>query len=62
MRSPTQDKILSIIGDGKPKSSREIQSSSGLSKKSVENALSRMCKKGLVFRTEANTRARENAF
>ena len=31
VRSPTQEKILSIIGDGKPWSSREIISSSGLS-------------------------------
>ena len=62
MRSPTQERILSIIGNGKPKSSREIISSSGFTRKSIENALSRMWKSGLVLRTDKPFRENERVF
>ena len=48
---PSQELILSALGDHNPKSSRQVIEATGLSRSSVYNALHLCWKRGLVLRT-----------
>ncbi|MBD3172732.1 hypothetical protein GF326_09690 [Candidatus Bathyarchaeota archaeon] len=49
---PTQDKILAVLSDGEPRTSRQILMLTNLSKPSVWGALKRCWKNGYVLRSE----------
>jgi len=48
----TERAILSVLSDGKPRSQRDLVRETGLSAKSVEGALYRLWRKGVILRTE----------
>ncbi len=48
----TERLILSVLSDGKPRSQRELVQETGLGAKSVEGALYRLWRKGVILRTE----------
>ena len=48
----TECAILSVLSDDKPRSQRDLVRETGLSAKSVEDALYRLWKKGVILRTE----------
>jgi len=49
---PSMDRVLAVLGDGKPKSHREIIEATGLSDDAVWSALKRCWRKGLILRSE----------
>ena len=48
----TKDKVLSVLGDGKPKATREVIMLTGLKDKAVDSALRRCWKEELLLRTD----------
>lgn len=49
---PTVDKILSVLSDGKPRTSKEISDETRLTQPSVWRGILRCWEKGLVLRSE----------
>ena len=61
-KDSTRRKILAILADGKPRSSREIARGSGLDDEAVQCALRRAWMKGLVLRTEKPLRVQSKSW
>lgn len=59
---PSEARILSALGDGKPKSHRELVEATGLSENAVWSALRRCWRKGLILRSEEPLREPYRAF
>ena len=59
---PSRELVLSVLGDHKPKSSRQVIAATGLSRSSVHNALRLCWKRGLVLRTKKPIYHRERVF
>ena len=49
---PSRELVLSVLGDHKPKSSRQVIEATGLSRSSVHDALRLCWKRGLFLRTK----------
>jgi DNA-binding MarR family transcriptional regulator len=58
----TATRILAVLSDGKPRSSKEIRGEVGLSRDSVESALIRLWKKNRVLRTATPQMSRDKVF
>lgn len=62
MVGPTQNRLLAVLSDGRPRSSRELGQETKLSSKVVESALWRLWKSGFALRTEVPLRKRNRVF
>lgn len=58
----TQSKILSVLSDGSPKTRSQIVKETRLGEKAVDDALYRIWKGGLLFRTEKPVREGDRVF
>jgi DNA-binding Lrp family transcriptional regulator len=61
-RCRSQNRVLTILGDGKPKSTRDIARMIGLSDGATGNALKRLWVRGLIMRTKLPIFEEERVF
>ena len=59
---PSQQKIVSILSDGKPYSQRDLAKNTRLGSRVVECALKRLWMRGIILRTEKPIRKHQEVF
>ena len=58
----TQQKLVSILSDGLPKTTRDLVNETRLSQKAVEHGVTRLWKRGIILRTEEPIREHNEVF